>query len=216
MAIGRTFKEAFMKGVRSLEFGRNGLLFSGVEADRGAGTVGEGGVRDGGAEPEDDTALRKRLAVPSDRRLWDLFRAIGRGWSIEQIHEITKIDRWFLRQFADVAEMRQELQDGGLDGLDAPRLRRLKRAGFGDQEIAFALGVSESAVRDRRVAQGLRPVYKRVDTCAAEFESFTPYLYGAYEASCEAEPTAKDKVVILGSGPNRIGDRKSTRLNSSH
>src|SRR5438105_3211976 len=188
MAIGRTFKEAFMKGVRSLELGRGGLLFAPSNMD-----------------DEDDPALRKRLAIPNDRRMWDLFRAIGRGWSVEQLHEITKIDPWFLRQFTEIAAMRRDAADKGLDGLETADMRRLKRAGFGDQELALALGESESAVRDRRAALDLKPVYKRVDTCAAEFESFTPYLYSAYEPTCEASPTSRDKVVILGSGPNRIG-----------
>jgi carbamoyl-phosphate synthase large subunit len=188
MAIGRTFKEAFMKGVRSLELGRSGLLFASSNMDE-----------------EDDAALRKRLAIPSDRRMWDLFRALGRGWNIDQVHEITRIDRWFLRQFAEIVAMRRAFEATGLDGVEPADMRRLKRAGFGDQELALAIDASEAAVREKREGQGLRPVYKRVDTCAAEFESFTPYLYSSYEPSCEANPTPRDKVVILGSGPNRIG-----------
>jgi len=197
MAIGRTFKEAFMKGVRSLELGRSGLLFAPSNMDE-----------------EDDAALRKRLAVPNDRRMWDLFRALSRGWNVEQINELTKIDPWFLRQFAEIAELRRSAATGGpvgndklaaLDGLDAEAMRVLKRAGFGDAEIGLATGTSEAAVRERRTAQGLAPVYKRVDTCAAEFESFTPYLYSSYERTCEANPNGRPKVIILGSGPNRIG-----------
>jgi carbamoyl-phosphate synthase large subunit len=195
MAIGRTFKEAFMKGVRSLELGRTSLLFAPADADRGGS----------GPQAEDDTALRKRLAIPHDRRLWDLFRAIARGWTVERIHELTKIDPWFLRQFAEIAALRRAAADGGLDGLAPDRLRQLKRAGFGDAEIALALETGEAVVRDLRLSHGLKPVYKRVDTCAAEFESFTPYMYGAYEPSCESNPNGRDKVVILGSGPNRIG-----------
>jgi carbamoyl-phosphate synthase large subunit len=188
MAIGRTFKEAFMKGVRSLELGRSGFLFSGLD------------------EPlDDEAALRKRLAVPSDRRLWDLFRALSRGWSLEEVHEITKIDPWFLRQFSEIAAMRAELASGGLASLDAESMRRFKRAGFGDGELALAAAANEKNVRELRVSHGLNPVYKRVDTCAAEFESFTPYLYSSYEPSCEANPNSRNKVVILGSGPNRIG-----------
>jgi carbamoyl-phosphate synthase large subunit len=188
MAIGRTFKEAFMKGVRSLELGRAGLLFAPSPMDE-----------------EDDGALRKRLAVPSDRRMWDLFRALGRGWSIDQLHDVTKIDPWFLRQFAEIRDMQQAVAVSGLDGLDPDSMRRLKRAGFGDAEIALAAGRKESEVRGRRMAQEIVPVYKRVDTCAAEFESYTPYLYSSYEPSCESNPNSRDKVVILGSGPNRIG-----------
>jgi carbamoyl-phosphate synthase large subunit len=196
MAIGRTFKEAFMKGVRSLELGRSGLLFGPTGTDRSALGV---------SEAEDDAALRKRLVVPHDRRMWDLFRALGRGWSVERIHELTKIDPWFLRQFADINEMRREVAETGAAGLDADRMRRMKRAGFGDAELAQAAGVSETTIRERRAAQGLQPAYKRVDTCAAEFESFTPYLYSSYEPSCESNPNSRRKVVILGSGPNRIG-----------
>jgi carbamoyl-phosphate synthase large subunit len=188
MAIGRTFKEAFMKGVRSLELGRAGLLFAPSSVD-----------------DEDDAALRRRLAIPTDRRMWDLFRAIGRGWTIEQLHEITKIDPWFLQQFTEIAAMRQSASTKGLAGVDAGEMRRLKRAGFGDQELALAVNDTETAVRERRVSQNLQPVYKRVDTCAAEFESFTPYLYSSYEQLCEANPNSRNKVVILGSGPNRIG-----------
>jgi len=107
MAIGRTFKEAFMKGVRSLELGRSGLLFAPSNMD-----------------DEDDPALRKRLAIPNDRRMWDLFRAIGRGWSVEQLHEITKIDPWFLRQFTEIAAMRSSAKRAGLAGIDAGEMRR--------------------------------------------------------------------------------------------
>ena len=198
MAMGRTFKEAFMKCVRSLELGRAGLLFAEVEANRQRGASGAKGG-------EDDAALHKRLAVPSDRRMWHLFDALNRGWGVERLHEITKIDPWFLRQFAEISSMRHEAREQGLEGIDSGGMRRLKRAGFGDAEIALATGVSEQAVEERRVAQGLEPVYKRVDTCAAEFESFTPYLYSSYEPNCEADPNARDKAVILGSGPNRIG-----------
>src|SRR6476660_8309600 len=188
MAIGRTFKEAFLKGVRSLELGKTGLLFAPSSID-----------------DEDDVALRKRLAIPSDRRMWDLFRAVDRGWTVEQLHDATRIDPWFLRQFIEIAAMRNNAMSQGLDGLDTAELRRLKRAGFGDQELALALKTTETAVRERRHALGLKPVYKRVDTCAAEFESFTPYMYSSYEPTCESNPTPRNTVVILGSGPNRIG-----------
>ena len=188
MAMGRTFKEAFMKGMRSLEMGKSGLVFAPSALDE-----------------EDDAALRKRLAVPHDRRMWDLFRALRRGWSLDLLHEVTKIDPWFLQQFAEIRDMQQQAAAAGLDGLGTAGLRRLKRAGFGDAEVALATGASEAAVRDAREQAGLQQVFKRVDTCAAEFESFTPYMYSAYEPFCEAEPSARDKVLILGSGPNRIG-----------
>jgi carbamoyl-phosphate synthase large subunit len=197
MAIGRTFKEAFMKGVRSLELGRSGLLFASGSGDKTEGIAG--------TEGESDTTLRNRLAVPNDRRMWDVFRALDRGWTVEQVHEPTKIDPWFLRQFAEIVELRREAQSIGFDGLTSDGMRRLKRAGFGDQEIALAFDTTEQAVSDKRLALGLKPVYKRVDTCAAEFESFTPYLYSSYEPTCEANPNARNKVAILGSGPNRIG-----------
>jgi carbamoyl-phosphate synthase large subunit len=194
MAIGRTFKEAFMKGIRSLELGKHGLLFGPVDRERATSF-----------EIEDDTSLRKRLALPNDQRMWDLFRAIDRGWSIDRLYEATKIDPWFLRQFTEIAQLRDEASRGGLQALTGDRLLRLKRAGFGDAELALACGSDEAAVRERRVQSGLQAVYKRVDTCAAEFESFTPYLYSSYEPTCEAGPNARPKVVILGSGPNRIG-----------
>jgi len=210
MAIGRTFKEAFMKGVRSLELGRSGLLFSGVETD-GAAASPSGAPS---VNAEDDTSLRKRLAIPNDRRMWDLFRAFARGWSVDDLYDITKIDPWFLRQFEEIAAMRHDASTDGLENIGPEKMLRLKRAGFGDQEIALATGTKESSVRDRRRSFSLAPVYKRVDTCAAEFESFTPYMYSSYEPSDrggdpglsdEANPSPKNKVVILGSGPNRIG-----------
>src|SRR5262249_18685898 len=125
--------------------------------------------------------------------------------SVEQLHDITKIDPWFLRQFSEIAAMRRDAASTGDAKLSADQLRRLKRAGFGDQELALAMGASETAVREKRLAHGLAAVYKRGDTGAAEFESFTPYLYSAYEPTCEADPSGRDKVVILGSGPYRIG-----------
>jgi carbamoyl-phosphate synthase large subunit len=191
MAIGRTFKEAFMKAVRSLELGsRTGRLFGPAREEGDNGDV---------------VALRKQLAVPNDRRIWALFEALDRGWPIEEVQEATKMDPWFLRQFAEIVEMKQAAQRAGFDGLDAEGLLRLKRAGFGDFEIAGILGVPEAKVREKRLAAGLVPAYKRIDTCAAEFESFTPYMYGTYEPFCESDPNPKKKVVILGSGPNRIG-----------
>ena len=187
MAIGRTFKEALLKGVRSLEGGRSGGLFRQTGAD------------------EDEATLQRLLAVPTDRRLWAVFRALKRGWSVELINDITKIDRWFLNQFAEIVELERAAGLVGLREMSVDLLRTLKRAGFGDVDIAAITDVSEEAVLDRRREAGLRPAYKRIDTCAAEFESFTPYQYGTYERECEADPTDRDKVVILGSGPNRIG-----------
>ena len=191
MAMGRTFKEAFLKGIRSLELGsRAGRLFTATESD----------------EPDEDaTALRKRLAVPDDRRMWAVFEALDKGWSAGEVHDATRIDPWFLQQFAEIVELKKTAQMIGFREMSADLLLTLKRAGFGDAELAAALGVDESAVRARRDELGIRPGYKRIDTCAAEFESFTPYLYGSYEPFCEADPTPARKIIILGSGPNRIG-----------
>jgi carbamoyl-phosphate synthase large subunit len=192
MSLGRTFKEAFLKSVRSLELGKLGSLFP-------------SGPDDLSDDDEDDTALRKRLVVPNDRRMWALFRALRRGWSIETLHELTRIDRWFLQQFSDLVELRKMADFGELRNMSADLLRTLKRSGFSDADIAAVYGINEEMVRQRRLEDGLVPAFKRIDTCAAEFESFTPYLYGTYEQVDESEPTAKKKVVILGSGPNRIG-----------
>jgi carbamoyl-phosphate synthase large subunit len=197
MAIGRTFKEAFLKGIRSLELGKEGLLFARQPREDDE-VVAE-------QDEEEDAALRRQLIVPNDRRMWALFRALEKAWPLEQVHELTKIDPWFLEQFAELVELRRTAEMIGLRDMSSDLLRTLKRAGFGDQELGAILGVGESAVRDKRLEFKLAPSYKRVDTCAAEFESFTPYLYGSYEHSCEAEPTSKPKIVILGSGPNRIG-----------
>ena len=187
MAIGRTFKEAFLKGVRSLELGRSGRLFTQA--------VGE----------EDDATLQRQLAVPTDRRLWAVFRALQRGWSTHQIHDSTKIDPWFLHQFAEIVDLERAAALVGLREMSVELLRTLKRAGFGDADVASITDSSVEAVAERRRDAGLAAVYKRIDTCAAEFESFTPYQYGTYERECEADPTDRPKVVILGSGPNRIG-----------
>jgi len=188
MAIGRTFQEAFMKGVRSLEMGRSSLLF-----DTGA-------CRD-----DDEDGLRQRLLTPNDGRLWALFEALDRGWPQETLHELTQIDPWFLAQFADLSARRAALRGRALAELGDDELWELKRRGFGDAQLAGALATSERAVRERRARAGMRSAYKRIDTCAAEFESTTPYLYGTYERECEADPTPRRKAVILGSGPNRIG-----------
>ena len=192
MAIGRTFKEAFLKAVRSLEIGKTGSLFP----------AGPDDVSDDG---EDETGLRKRLVVPNDRRMWALFRALRRGWSAETLHDLTKIDPWFLRQFVEIEELRRMSALGEFRDLSGDLLRALKRSGFSDEDIAAVHGIDQDLVRQRRLEEGLVPVYKRIDTCAAEFESFTPYLYGTYEQVCEADPTPARKIIILGSGPNRIG-----------
>ena len=195
MAIGRTFKEAFMKAFRSLELGNSGLLF---------GQPSMGGP-EGLSEEEEHGALQRGMSVPTDRRMWFVFKALDRGWTVEEIHEATKIDRWFLVQFSQIVELQRSAALVGLRGMSADLMRALKRAGIADREMAAVLGDDESAVRIKRQELGIKPSYKRIDTCAAEFESFTPYMYGTYEKECEADPTPRKKVVILGSGPNRIG-----------
>jgi carbamoyl-phosphate synthase large subunit len=194
MAIGRTFKEAFMKAFRSLELGASGQLF-GQPA-----TVSEGMTND-----EAHGALQRDLSVPTDRRMWAVFRALEYGWTVEELHQATKIDPWFLVQFSQIVELQRSAALVGLRGMSPDMLRTLKRAGIGDRELATVLGTDEGAVRSTRLELDIKPAYKRIDTCAAEFESFTPYMYGTYERECEAEPTSRAKVVILGSGPNRIG-----------
>jgi len=197
MAIGRTFKEAFMKAFRSLELGRGNMLFA-----KSGGRINATATVD--AE-DDESTLQRSLAVPTDQRMWALFRALERGWRVEEIHRLTKIDKWFLTQFAQLVDLQQEAEHAGLAGLSPALMRLLKRAGFGDWQIGSIVGADEASVKALRVQQDLKACYKRIDTCAAEFESFTPYLYGTFEAECEAQPTRKPKVVILGSGQNRIG-----------
>ena len=196
MAIGRTFKEAFLKGVRSLELGKEGLLFR---------RPVEGPDEEPLSAEEEEAALRRKLVIPNDRRMWALFRALDLGWDVDKLHELTNIDPWFLHQFKDMTELRKTAEMIGLRDMSYDLMRTLKRAGFGDGELAGILGVSEGAVREKRNEFRLRTAFKRIDTCAAEFESFTPYLYSSFEDTCEADPTDKQKVIILGSGPNRIG-----------
>ncbi|MGD0921311.1 MAG: carbamoyl-phosphate synthase large subunit, partial [Terriglobia bacterium] len=180
MAIGRTFKEALLKGLRSLETGRKTPL-----------------------PPQDPGELLARLTTPHPERLWDVFFGFEAGMSIEQLTEITRIDPWFLNQIQQIVEMQRELKRFELHSVPAPVLREAKRFGYSDLQLAELWSTTGEAVRERRLKLGVRPVFKRVDTCAAEFESFTPYLYSSYEEENEAEPTNQKKVIILGSGPNR-------------
>ena len=189
MAIGRTFKEAFLKGIRSLELGRSGRLWSSGDETWGS----------------DEAALAGQLSRPHDRRIWAVFGALERGWTIERLHDLTRIDRWFLAQFAELASHAAAIRALGPGILEAGPLTKAKRDGFSDADLAELAGVPEPQVAEARSGAGLRAVYNRIDTCAAEFESWTPYLYGTYETTCEADPTPRRKVVILGSGPNRIG-----------
>ncbi len=192
MAIGRTFKEALQKGVRSLETGRRP-----------------------GSDNVDPKRLRERLATPHPDRLSYLRHALRHGHTVEELHEITSIDPWFLEQLRQISRMQEDLRGqsaafapGGapsLDALPAELLREAKRMGFSDSRLAGLTGCDAAQVRARRLAEGITPVYKRVDTCSAEFESYTPYLYSTYESEDESDPTDRRKVMILGSGPNRIG-----------
>jgi len=182
MAVGRTFKEALMKGIRSLETGRRTPT-----------------------PPQDPAELERRLAIPHPERLWDIFFAFGMGYSIETLAQMTRIDPWFLDQIQQIVLMQGEIKRFGVNSVPAPALREAKRTGFSDLHLAELWGTTGEAVRVRRAALNLRPVFKRVDTCAAEFESFTPYLYSSYEDEDEAAPTTRRKIMILGSGPNRIG-----------
>ena len=191
MAIGRTFKEAFLKAFRSLELGSSGRL------------LGQTGSVN--TPQEDDISLQQALGIPTDRRMWAVFRALERGWTLDEIHRLTHIDRWFLTQFQQIVDLARAAEAVGARDLSDDLLRDLKRAGFADTDVARLVGTDEDSIRVRRQEAGLVAAYKRIDTCAAEFESFTPYMYGTFEEQCEAEPTSRAKVVILGSGPNRIG-----------
>ncbi|HZM87735.1 MAG TPA: carbamoyl-phosphate synthase large subunit [Blastocatellia bacterium] len=183
MAIGRTFKEAFQKGLRSLEV-RSAFR---VPADL------------------DDTELRRRLVVPSAERVYFVMHALTIGYPAEELHQLTKIDPWFLDNLSQIIERERELRRERIETISPKDLREAKRMGFSDQRLATVLGSTEERVRDVRIEMGIRPVFKRVDTCGAEFESFTPYLYSTYEDEDESDVTSRKKVMILGSGPNRIG-----------
>ncbi len=184
MAIGRTFQESLQKALRSLEIGQCGLDPLG---------------------PMDPEERKHRLAYPDPHRLRHVADALREGWSLEQIHQLSGIDPWFIAEIEGLVAKERTLSDRSLEDLSKEELFTLKRAGFSDQRLGQLLGTGEEAVRAYRHAQGLRPVYKRVDTCAAEFPTSTAYLYSTYEEECEARPTQAQKVVVLGGGPNRIG-----------
>jgi len=183
MAIGRTFKEAFQKGLRSLE------------------------VRSAFRLPDDldEIELRRRLVVPSAERVYFVMHALTSGYSIEELHELTKIDPWFLDNLREITEREAELRTEKIETITREQLREAKRMGFSDQRLAALMNTEEKDVRRARKEMNIAPVFKRVDTCGAEFESFTPYLYSTYEDEDEAAVTDRKKVIILGSGPNRIG-----------
>lgn len=190
MAIGRTFEEAYLKALRSLEAGRLALESPDLPEDK----------------ETRQQVLREALRVPRPERPWYVAQAFREGLSVDQVHELSGIDPWFLRAIASlVSEAHVISQIGGLKQFTDTQMRAAKARGFSDRYLALLLGCSEKQVRTQRQAQKIRPVYKRVDTCAAEFEAFTPYLYSSYEEEDESPPTSKPKVMILGSGPIRIG-----------
>jgi len=195
MAIGRTFAESLQKALRSLETGLTGLDEIEIEG------LGKG---------DDHNALRAAIGKPTPDRLLNVAQAMRSGMSVEEIHEVCKIDPWFLARLAEIVALEKKVRRLGLPE-DAANLRALKAAGFSDLRLATLTGVAEADVAQARRALGVAPVYKRIDTCAAEFASPTPYMYSTYEAPfdgmavCEARPTQRDKIVILGGGPNRIG-----------
>ncbi|NBX43606.1 MAG: carbamoyl-phosphate synthase large subunit [Gammaproteobacteria bacterium] len=194
MAIGRTFAESLQKALRGLETGLDGLT-----------PVLEPSVLKEGLDEETATRVAQELRMPGPDRLRYVADAFRAGWSLTQIFELSAIDPWFLSQIERLIRTESEIQAGGMSALNADRLWALKRLGFSDGRLALLVGCEESTIRQHRQTLGVRPAYKRVDTCAAEFSTSTAYLYSTYERECEAEPTDRRKIVILGGGPNRIG-----------
>ena len=189
MAMGRTFQESLQKALRGLETGTDGLNEK-LTDFKATGAM---------------DMLRHELRAPGPDRLWYVADAFRAGLSLEDIHDICHIDPWFLRQIEDLVQEERRIAKGGVKALDATRLRALKRKGFADSRLAKLTGSKEAELRALRIKHGVRPVYKRVDSCAAEFASTTAYMYSTYEEECEAEPTKRDKIMVLGGGPNRIG-----------
>jgi len=183
MAIGRTFKESFQKALRGLEVGVDGLDEISTDLDR----------------------IQKELGEPGPERIWYVGDAFRQGLTVDEVFDLTKIDRWFLVQIEDIIKREQALIGRNLADLDRDMLFQLKRRGFSDRRLARLLNTDQHAVRAYRQALNVRPVYKRVDTCAAEFATNTAYMYSTYEEECEAQPTDRKKVMVLGGGPNRIG-----------
>ncbi len=183
MAMGRTFQESFQKALRGLEVGVDGM----------------------NEKTQDREVLEKELGTPGPERIWYVGDAFAQGMSVEDVFALTKIDRWFLIQIEEIVKIELELERHRLGDLSADELRTLKKKGFSDRRLAKLLKSTEGEVRARRHALNIRPVYKRVDTCAAEFATDTAYMYSSYDEECEAEPTDKKKIMVLGGGPNRIG-----------
>jgi len=189
MAIGRNFQESLQKALRGLETGVDGL-------DEKIRAI---------ADNEDRDRLCQELRHPGADRLFYLADALRHEFSLEEAGELTGIDPWFLVQIADLVKEEKQVRTEGFEGLNEVRIRQLKRKGFSDARLATILRQKEKVVRQRRIDAGIRPVFKRVDTCAAEFSTTTAYMYSTYEEECEADPGDKPKMMILGGGPNRIG-----------
>jgi carbamoyl-phosphate synthase large subunit len=183
MAIGRTFQESFQKALRGLEVGVDGL----------------------NQKTTDRHEIEEELGEPGPERIWYVGDAFENGFSLEEVHQLTKIDPWFLVQIKDIVDEEMRLDDMALADIDADEMRRLKRKGFSDRRLAKLFKTTEDLVRTHRRALGVKPTYKRVDTCAAEFATGTAYMYSTYEEECEAAPTNRRKIMVLGGGPNRIG-----------
>ncbi len=188
MAIGRTFCESLQKALRSLEQGRSGL-----NADPAESVLDE----------LDDDALLERIAVPTPERIFELEAALRRGIGAGEVVRLSRVDPWFVGQLERIVEERRRIESA--DSLGPAEFRRAKRLGFSDAQLAWLRGSTEGAIRAQRLSHGVRPTFKTVDTCAAEFEAFTPYHYATYEEEDEVRPSDRRRVVILGSGPNRIG-----------
>ncbi len=189
MAIGRTFQESLHKALRGLETGLDGF----------------GEILSLPLTEDATTKLSYELRAPGANRLLYVADAFRAGWSLDKIHQLTNIDPWFLAQIEDLLLEEAQVREAGLGSLNAERLRELKRKGFSDSRLGKLTNVAEKVIRMRRKEMGIAPVYKRVDTCAAEFATSTAYMYSTYEEECEAAPTNKRKIMILGGGPNRIG-----------
>ncbi len=183
MAMGRTFQESFQKALRGLEVGVDGMNQKTTDRER----------------------IEEELGEPGPERIWYVGDAFAEGFTIEEVHHLTKIDPWFLVQIKEIIDIELELDKRTLADVDAEILRTLKRKGFSDRRLAYLLDTTEGEVRKLRHSLNIRPVYKRVDTCAAEFATKTSYFYSTYEEECESQPTDRKKVMVLGGGPNRIG-----------